>query len=195
MSLDAMPQLPLEMIPRVKNLVEKVKSGEVTSRKIMGAFVEPMTRKAMPAIMAAGGESLAQITPIVISKVVPGIIGKKLFIRVRGSGCYIFEIGYLPKILNLKPATPQEIVAAGIPGVDLDPGILMLLLQGYIGIAAMVSEGLIRIYGFDIIAGWLGGELMNLMLPIIDLLTVRNMKPIQDVLVETMEEVLSQNGL
>lgn len=195
MSLDAMPQLPAQMIPRIEKLVEKVRSGEVSSKDIMGAYKGPVIRTVMPAMMTAGGQSLAQITPIVISKVIPGIIGKKLFIRLRGSGCYIFEIGYLPKILNMRPATPEEIAASGIPGVDLDPEILILLMQGYIGIAAMVSEGLIRIYGFDVIAGWLGGEMMNLILPVIDILTRNNMEPIQDVLVKTTEEVLSKYGM
>lgn len=195
MSLDVMPQLPVDMIPRFEKLLEKVRAGEVTSKEITGAFTGPMIETVMPVVMSAGMESLAKITPIVISKVLPGILGKELFIRIRGSGCYIFKICQRPKMINLVPSTPQEIAAAGIPGVDLDPGVLLLLLQGYIGIAAMVSEGLIRIYGLDVIAGWFGGEMMNVMLPMIDLLTRKNMQPIQDVLVETAEKVLSQNGV
>ncbi|MBN2169659.1 MAG: hypothetical protein JW738_10480 [Actinobacteria bacterium] len=203
MSMGDFPRLPDEMIPRVEKLADKVKAGEVDLKDIMAQLMGPAMNKLMPTMMRIGGPQLATMLPRMMPAamgMLPVMMGKQLFIKVEGVGYYILKIGMPPKLIDLVPTTFEEVKAARIPGIYIDLDLIPMFFQGMEGMISMMSADKIRIYGVEEIMSWGAnipntGGMMDMMTPLLGIMTKEVLDSIQEPYEEIGEMVLSAFGV
>lgn len=205
MSMCDFPQLPADMIPRVRKLVDMVKAGEVNSKDIVAQLMGPVVAKMMPLMMREGGPKLADAIPKLIPAVagkLPAMMGRQLFVVVADIGYFIVKIGLSPKLIDLVPSTYDEIKEAGLPGVYVDLDLIPYFLEGgMMAFLTMMGEDLIRIYGAkEMLKGGSGGSsgegIVDTIMPLMaTFLTKEVMNSLQKPYEEIGEMVLSAFGI
>ncbi|MBN1289261.1 MAG: hypothetical protein JXA49_06475 [Actinobacteria bacterium] len=199
MSLGDMPRLPDEIIVRVQKLIEMAKKGEVSFTEVLGKLMSTTMGKMMPLMMSVGGDMMGQMMPQMMS-MLPVMMGKQIFVKVEDIGYFIARTGMPPKFFELVPSTFDEVKAARIPGVWVDLDIIPLMLQGIEGMMYMSGETLVKVYGSDVIQGWMKsipgtGNMMEMMIPMMGMMTKGFYMQMQTAIEQSAEETLQVYGV
>ena len=161
-----------------EKLVQKIKEGKLLMGDAQKKAMLSASMDLLQALFEVAPVELIELVPHSLS-IFPPLIGKELFIRVRDVGIFRARVGMLPKIIELTPTTIEEIKADPIPGIELDLDIIPLLFQGYGGLAAVVSEGLLKIYGVEVLSTWFS-DTMGLMVSLMALTRKEIMDSIEE---------------
>jgi hypothetical protein len=199
MSMGDLPRLPDEYIPRVEKLVDLVKSGDADIAEIIGKLMGPVIGKMLPVIMGSGGDKLMAIMPAVMG-MLPALIGKQIYLGVIDVGYYRVKVGMLPRLINFKESTVEEVKAAKLPTVVVDLDLIPLLFQGLPGIISLMTDGKLTIYGVEVLVGWFRAVskntgIVDTALPAVRLMTKEVLQEIQEPFTEAADEMLSAYGV
>ncbi|MBN2168220.1 MAG: hypothetical protein JW738_03170 [Actinobacteria bacterium] len=194
MSLGDMPRLPGEVIARVEKLIDMAKKGEVSFSEVLGKLMSTTMGKMMPLMMSMGGDMMGKMMPQMMS-MLPVMMGKQIFVKVEDIGYFIAKTGMPPKFFELVPSTFEEVKAAHIPGVWVDLDIIPLMLQGIEGMLYMSGEKLVKVYGADVIQGWMAGlpvsgNMLEMMVPMMGNMTKGAYMQMQTAIEQAAEETL-----
>ena len=193
MGLGEFPRLPDGYIPRVEKLVQEIKEGKLSVGDAQRKAVLDAAMDLLQALMAVAPVELIELAPYSLS-IFPPLIGKELFIRVRDVGIFKARVGLLPKVIELTPTTVEEIKADPIPGIELDLDVISLMLQGFPGVSSIVSEGLVRIYGAEVLATWFS-DTTGLMVSLMALTRKEIMDSIEEPFISAVDELLVEYGV
>jgi hypothetical protein len=193
MGLGEFPRLPDGYIPRVEKLVQEIKEGRLSVGDAQKKAMLNASMDLLQALIAVAPAELIELVPYSLS-IFPPLIGKELFIRVRDVGIFKARVGMLPKVIELIPTTIEEIKADPIPGIDLDLDIIPLILQSFPGVSSIFSEGLIKIYGVEVLATWFS-DTVGLMVSFLALTRKEIMDSIEEPFISAVDELLVGYGV
>jgi len=123
------------------------------------------------------------------------LLGKDIFIKIRGVQTYKMHIGLPPVI------TPVKQGKIRVPMLELDLDMISYLSMGTEGFILLSTEDLWKIHGFEVLAGWLGDNwqegmtFVDLVIPLCKFITRENMGYLGQPLTACWEEVLTKCGV
>lgn len=199
MALQDMPHFTPEYIPRMEKLAEKVKRGEVGPESIMTAVIPPFVENVLPVIMRTGGPQLAALVPQLITAF-PSLLGKQIFVKVKGGQSYMAKIGLPPRFFQFAPCSLDEIKSAGVPGIVVSPEKAFHMITGFDGIVWALAEGVVNIYGLDQLLGMLRdpsgkGVIADILPLVLSILTSEVLLSMEEPVKTAVDKLLTTYGV